>query len=74
MSKDDKFITSFIPVFEDRLLKIKKNLKIELERAKSDRRKDFIKKELKEAKELRNIIKKAVKKSVCPHCGGDISG
>lgn len=73
MSRDN-FITAFIPVFEDKLLKIKKNLKQELERAKTDRRKDFIKKEIKEAKELRNLIKRAVKKSVCPHCGGDISG
>ena len=74
MSKDEVFMTGFLPIFEDKLERIKKNLKKELERAKSDRRKDFIKKELKEAKELRNLLRKAVKKAVCPHCGGDISG
>ncbi len=43
-------ITSFIPVFEERLSKLKNTLKNELERAKSDRRKDVMKRLVKDAK------------------------
>ena len=74
MSKDEVFMTGFLPVFEQRLERIKKNLKKELARAPTERRRDFIKRELKEAKELRDLLRKAVRKAVCPHCGGDISG
>ena len=67
-------ITSFIPVFEERLSKLKNTLKIELERAKSERRKDVMKRLVKDAKSLQKTIKEAKKHNAktCPHCGGEI--
>ena len=54
-------ITSFIPILEDKLTKIKNTLKNELERAKSERRKDVMKKLVKDAKSLQKTIKDAKK-------------
>ena len=67
-------ITSFIPVFEERLSKLKNTLRIELERAKSERRKDVMKRLVKDAKSLQKTIKDAKKHNAktCPHCGGEI--
>ena len=67
-------ITSFIPVFEERLQKLKNTLKSELQRAKSERRKDVMKKLVKDAKSLQKTIKDAKKHNAktCPHCGGEI--
>ena len=67
-------ITSFIPVFEERLSKLKNILKIELQRAKSERRKDVMKRLVKDAKSLQKTIKDAKKHNAktCPHCGGEI--
>ena len=67
-------ITSFIPVFEERLSKLKNTLKNELERAKSERRKDVMKKLVKDAKSLQKTIKDAKKHNAktCQHCGGEI--
>ena len=67
-------ITSFIPVFEERLSKLKNTLRIELERAKSERRKDVMKKLVKDAKKLQKTIKEVKKENIvkCPHCGGEL--
>ena len=67
-------ITSFIPVFEERLQKLKNTLKSELQRAKSERRKDVMKRLVKDAKSLQKTIKEAKKHNAktCPHCGGEI--
>ena len=67
-------ITGFIPVFEERLQNLKKSLKNELQRAKSERRKDVMKKLVKDAKSLQKTIKDAKKYNAktCPHCGGEI--
>ena len=67
-------ITSFIPVFEERLQKLKNTLKSELQRAKSERRKDVMKRLVKDAKSLQKTIKDAKKYNAktCPHCGGEI--
>ena len=67
-------ITSFIPVFEERLNKLKNTLKNELQLAKSERRKDVMKKLVKDAKSLQKTIKEAKKHNAktCPHCGGEI--
>ena len=67
-------ITSFIPVFEERLSKLKNTLKNELERAKSDRRKDVMKRLVKDAKSLQKTINKVKKENakICPHCGEEL--
>ena len=67
-------ITSFIPILEDKLTKIKNTLKNELQLAKSDRRKDVMKKLVKDAKSLQKTIKDAKKHNAktCPHRGGEI--
>ena len=67
-------ITSFIPILEDKLTKIKKTLKNELQLAKSERRKDVMKRLVKDAKSLQKTIKDAKKHyaKTCPHCGGEI--
>ena len=67
-------ITAFIPVFEQRLEKLKNTLKIELQRAKSERRKDVMKTLVKDAKKLQKTINEVKKENaqVCPHCGGEL--
>lgn len=64
-------IKSFLPVFQERVDKLKKSLKEELALAKSERRKEVIKSQVKEAKRLQKVIKEAAGDSnTCPHCGG----
>lgn len=64
-------IKSFLPVFQGRVDKLKKSLKEELALAKSERRKEVIKSQVKEAKRLQKAIKEAAGNSnTCPHCGG----
>ena len=64
-------IKSFLPVFQGRVDKLKKSLKEELALAKSERRKEVIKSQVKEAKKLQKAIKEAAGNSnTCPHCGG----
>ena len=67
-------ITSFIPILEDKLTKIKNTLKTELQRAKSERRKDVMKRLVKDAKSLQKTINKVKKENakICPHCGGEL--
>ena len=67
-------ITSFIPILEDKLTKIKKTLKNELQLAKSERRKDVMKKLVKDAKSLQKTINEVKKENakICPHCGGEL--
>ena len=67
-------ITSYIPVFQERLDKLKNTLKNELQRAKSERRKDVMKTLIKDAKKLQKTIKQVKKENIvkCPHCGGEL--
>ena len=67
-----KPITAFLSVFQENLRRMKANIKTELERPSSERRKDWLKKHLKEAKELRNLLKEMEDNKTCPHCGGKI--
>lgn len=67
-----KRITAFVGVFEDKLQKMKKTIKEELARPSSERRKDWLKKQLKEAKGLRDLLKEISENKKCPHCGGKI--
>ena len=68
--------TAFYSVFKGKLENQKERLKEELKRAKSDRRKDFIRSEIKEMKSMRNLLKEMDKQmgsvTTCPHCGKDI--
>jgi len=63
-----KKITAFAGVFEQRLNLLKRDLKKELGRAKSDRQKERIKKLIRECKDMRDLVKEL--KPKCPHCGG----
>ena len=67
-------ITSFIPILEDKLTKIKNTLKNELQRAKSERRKDVMKRLVKDSKSLQKTINEVKKENtkICPHCGGEL--
>ena len=65
-------ITSFIPVFEDNMNKLKKEIEEELKRAKTDRRRDWLKKTLREVRDTRKLIKESKPDVVCPHCGGKL--
>ena len=75
MSKEEKMNTAFYGVFKGKLHKYKEDLKKELERAKSDRRKEWLKRMLKEAKSMRDLLKEMEKQmgtethTHCPHCG-----
>ena len=64
-------ITSYLPIFQQKVDKIKQSLKNELALAKSDRRKDVIKNQIKELKSLKKTIKEAggEDENKCPHCG-----
>ena len=65
-----KKITAFADVFEQRLNVLKRDLKKEFDKAKSERQKERLKKLIKEAKDLRNTIREI--KPKCPHCGGEL--
>jgi len=65
-------ITGFLGVFEENLGKLKKELQKELALPRAERKKGYILKQLKYAKQLRDTLKE-VKQAVakkCPHCGG----
>jgi len=71
-------ITAFLDVFDDKLKRLKKHIKEELEKDRSKRDKKILKNLLKEAKELRNLIKDGRKDQqacrekecvCCPKCG-----
>ena len=80
MSEEEgRLITAFIPVFRQKLDRLKRDLKEELSRAKSDRRKDVMKKMVSEAKGLKKLCDKADKQdgvnqrnNPCFVCGGEL--
>ena len=73
---EERLNTAFYDVFKGKLQWQKNELKKELERAKSDRRKGWIKNQIKEAKEMRDLLKRMEKQmghqTQCPHCGGEL--
>ena len=76
---EDRLITAFIPVFRQKLERLRVDLKEELSRAKSDRRKDIMKKMVSEAKGLKKLCDKADKQdgvnqrnNPCFVCGGEL--
>ena len=77
--EEGRMITAFIPVFREKLERLRKDLKEELSRAKSDRRKDVMKKMISEAKGLKKLCDKADKQdgvnqrnNPCYICGGEL--
>ena len=65
-------ITAFYGVFEEKLQRMKRDIKEELDRPVSKRRKDWLKAQLKEAKSMRDhlkTMKKEMRTEECPHCG-----
>lgn len=73
MSEKPMMTTAFYSIFKGKLDKMKQELKEELERAKSDRRKDWLKKQIKETKNLNKTVKEMEKQMgndiTCPKCG-----
>ena len=76
---EGRLITAFIPVFRQKLERLRRDLKEELSRAKSDRRKDVMKKMVSEAKGLKKLCDKADKQdgvnqrnNPCFVCGGEL--
>lgn len=74
MSDKKRINTGFYEIFRGKLERMKSELKEELERAKSDRRKDWIKKQVKECKILQKTVNQMeqvmdLPKTKCPHCG-----
>ena len=63
-------ITAFAGVFEQRLNTLKRTIKKEYESTKNEQRKTRLKKLIKEAKEMRDLVREL--KPKCPHCGGKL--
>lgn len=66
-------IDAYNGIFDEKLKRIKNRLKDQLSNTKSKRDRQAIKRLIKEAKEIRDVLKKSKKTElVCPHCGGVI--
>jgi len=65
--------TAFLGVLEDKLKKKIKKIDGELTKAKQDRDRELLRRELKTTKELKKTVKRLRKeaKIVCPHCEGE---
>lgn len=68
--------TGFYGIFKDKLKKQKAELKKELEKAKSDRRKGWLRQQIRETKILQETVKQMEKKldikTCCPKCGCEL--
>lgn len=67
-------ITGFIEIFEGRLSKMRIHLKHELSKAKHDRDRKLIKRQLADARKLNRKLKEMrnVSAKKCPHCGENL--
>ena len=61
--------SGFVGVFEQRVAGLRKRLKEELDKKKSDRSKHTIKSAIADIKKYEATVKKHKKKITCPHCG-----
>jgi hypothetical protein len=66
--------TGFYGVFKQKLDKMKSQLRDEFKRSKSERRKDWIREQIKECKRLQKTVNALegqmdLPKTTCPHCG-----
>lgn len=66
----------FYGIFKDKLKKQKAELKKELEKTKSDRRKGWLRQQIKETKALQETVREMEKcmdiKTCCPKCGCEL--
>lgn len=63
-------ITAFLPVFKQRLDWSITGLKEEIKKPKKERNKESLKRLLKEAKELKHLVKELDENATkCPNCG-----
>ena len=63
---------AFISVFKVRIDKLRKSIKEELEKTKSERRRDVLKSWIGDIKRLQKVIDEAKRENTCPHCGGEL--
>tara|TARA_B100001250_G_C19455738_1_gene637944 strand:- start:383 stop:589 length:207 start_codon:yes stop_codon:yes gene_type:complete len=63
---------AFISVFKVRIDKLKQSIKLELEKTKSERRRDVLKSWIGDIKRLQKVIDEAKRENTCPHCGGEL--
>ena len=70
--KTEKRITAFLGVFEGKAEKLRLKIKEELNKPKAERNKSFLKSAVKEAKQLRNLVRELREDDKvevkCPHC------
>lgn len=66
-----KSVPNYLEVFDGRLKELKKKINKEYDKPKKDRTKHKLKAFLKEAKNLKNMLKSAKEEHSikCPHCG-----
>lgn len=67
----DKHIGNFLNIFEQKIDRLKKQIKNELSKPKKDRSKDNLLRWLDETKKLKRKVKEArrANEKKCPHCG-----
>lgn len=67
-------IDAYVPVFAEKLSKLKKVIEKELEKPKGERSSKKLRKLLSDAKKLQKIVGnyKPEGKKTCPHCGGEL--
>jgi CRISPR/Cas system-associated protein Csx1 len=63
---------AFISVFKVRIDKLKNSIKLELQKTKSERRRETLKSWIKDIKRLQKVIDEAKRENTCPHCGGEL--
>ena len=69
--RESSGITGFLEIFEGRLNKMKLHLKEELSKAKHERDKTLIRRNLADARKLNKTLKdmRSANMKRCPHCG-----
>jgi uncharacterized membrane protein (DUF106 family) len=71
---EKKPLATFLGIFEQKLDKLKKSIKEEIQKPKRDRSKAALKELVQQAKEMRDHVRsiKNANESFCPHCGGEL--
>jgi hypothetical protein len=72
---DKKLNTGFLEVFEQKLKKLIKKIDAELKKPKKERDKSLLRRTVKEAKSLKDLVKECRKQNgvgCCPNCGHEL--